>query len=64
MHAAADGGPFWDTGDDRSQAFAPAAALRPVKARLPVSRNLAEAAANDEPALEALFPGGPARATG
>lgn len=67
MDAAADRGPFWDPGDDRSQVFAPAASatVPPVKARPTLfARAAMEPAANEERALEALFLPAAARAAG
>ena len=67
MDAAADRGPLWDTGDDRSPVFAPvaSAAVLSVPGRVPLSsRARAEPAVNEEPALEALFLPMAARAAG
>lgn len=63
MNAPAGGGSFWDTGDDRSQVFAPraTATMLALKVRPPL---LAQPAANEAPPLEALFLRAAVRAKG
>lgn len=58
MNAAADGGAFWDTGDDRSRAFAPAAhaTVLPLEPRpAPPTRDISRFAAHEETATAAPF---------
>ena len=65
MHAAA--GPFWDTGDDRSQVFAPVANATPLPLKVaaaPLPRDLSRFAANEETAAAALFLRSAMRAAG
>jgi len=67
MHGAADRGAFWDTGDDRSQVFAPVAnaTTLPLKgAAAPLPRDLSRFAANEEAAAATLFLRSAMRATG
>lgn len=65
MHTAADRGPLWDTGDDRSQVFAPIASVGTVPLRVrtaPPSRDISRFAANEEMAAAVLFLRSAARA--
>ena len=67
MNTAADRGPYWDTGDDRSQVFAPVASATtlPLKAApAPMPRDRSRFAANEETAAAALFLRSAMRATG